>query len=60
MRRSGGVRRRPDHCDPAGRAQHPLDARIVENVDRSAALLEIEERRRAIAFLARQVAASRS
>jgi hypothetical protein len=43
-----------------GRAQHPLDAGIVEDLDRSATLLQVEERRRAIAFLAGQVAASRS
>ena len=54
------VGRRADDGDPPGRAQHPLDARVVEDVDRSATLLEVEERGGPVAFLPGQVAASRS
>ena len=43
-----------------GRPERALDPGIVQDGDRSAALDEIEVRGRAVAFLARQVAASRS
>ena len=60
MGRPRGIGRRADDGDPPGRAQHPLDARVVEDLDRSATLLEVEERSGPIAFLPGQVAASRS
>ena len=60
MTTAGRVGRGADDRDPAGRAQHPLDARVVEDLDRSAALLEVEERGGPFAFLPGQVAASRS
>ena len=60
VRRPRGVGRRADDGDPPGRAQHPLDAGVVEDLDRSATLLEVEERGGPITFLPGQVAASRS
>ena len=54
------VRGRADHGDAARRPKRSLDARIVEDRDRTAALGEIEIGGRAVALLACQVAASRS
>ena len=59
-RRPRAVRRRPDHGDPAGRPQGSLDARVVQDRDRPAPFLEVQECSGPIALLACQVAASRS
>ena len=60
-RRPPGIGRRTDDRDPAGRPQDLRDPGVVEERDRPAALLEVEEGAlAAIALLARQVAASRS
>ena len=60
VRRPVPVGRRADDRDPPGGAQDPLDAGVVEDGDRAAALLQVEEGGGAVALLARQVAASRS
>ena len=46
-RRPARVRRRADHRDPAGARRTPLDARVVEERDRAAPLLEVEDTPRA-------------
>ena len=58
--RPPGVRGGPDDRDPACRPERQFDARIVEHRDRAAALDQVEIGGRAVALLARQVAASRS
>jgi hypothetical protein len=58
-RRPGRVRRCADDRDPPGLAQDDLDAGVVEDADRAAALLEIQESARPIELLAIQDAASR-
>ncbi len=45
-RRSRGVGRGADHGDPTGRSQDDLDAGVVEDVDRAASFLQVEERPR--------------
>jgi len=67
-RRTGRVGGCPDDRDPAGGPQCPLDAGVIEDRDRPASLLEIEEGGRALSIaaarraglVAGQVAASRS
>ena len=51
VRRTGAVRRCPDHGDPTGRAQDPLDARVVQDRDRPAPFLEVQEGRCTIAVV---------
>ena len=60
VRRPVRIGRGADDRDPPGGPQDAFDAGVVEDRDRAAALLEVEEGRRSIALLARQVAASRS
>ena len=60
MRRPSWICGRADDGDPAGGPDDPIDALVVQDRDGSTPLLEIEERRRPVAFLPGQVAASRS
>ena len=59
-RRSPRVRRGADHGDAVRGAQDGLDPEVVEDRDRRATLLQVEDRGGAIALVAGQVAASRS
>jgi hypothetical protein len=63
-RRPARVRGGPDDRDPMRRSKGALDPGVVEDRDRPATLLEIQEGCRAVAlraaFLGGQVAASRS
>jgi hypothetical protein len=54
------VRRRADDRDPPRRPKGTLDPRVIQDRDRPASLLEIEEGRGTLAFLPGQLAASRS
>ncbi len=60
IRRPARVGRRAHDRDPAGRPQDPLDPHIVEDRDRPATLLEVQERSGTEPLLPSQVAASRS
>jgi hypothetical protein len=60
VRRPVRIGRGTDDRDPPGGAQDALDAGVVQDRDRARAPLQVEEGRRSIALVARQVAASRS
>jgi hypothetical protein len=60
LRRPRGVGRGADDGDPSRRPQDPFDAVVVEDRDRTAALLEVEIGGCPVALVAGQWAASRS